>query len=78
MQYMIHIGILLQDIHATVTFPLLYLSTEKRCEGKYLRLRERKQAGKGEGSVVSVHAMKAYSGSRGTVPFILNLSTRLK
>jgi hypothetical protein len=31
---------------------------------------------KADGKVVRVHVMKAYGGSRGTAPLILNLGTR--
>jgi len=31
---------------------------------------------KGQGQLVSVHAIKAYSGKRGTAPCILNLDTK--
>jgi len=37
---------------------------------------EGKGKGKGKGKVVSVHATKAYRGSRGVLPLILNLGTK--
>jgi len=44
--------------------------------GTYLRNCNGKIKGKIRGKLVPVHAMKAYSESRGTAPLILNLGVR--